>query len=529
MTAPMAASRAAQTAVRMTSRGAARLSVQLARGVAHGVALSVAALVVALVAGCAQPPKTTLPDVPMATSFKEARGPWVEAGASAAAPIALDGWWKSYGDPELDALQQRLVEHSPDLASALARYQQARAATDSLRSAQSPTLNSSLNGQRDRQSERRPLRVLGPTSPDWYNSATLGLDLSYEVDLWGRISQQVRAGLASERAAAADLAAARLALQAQLADSLLQLRGIDRDNALLADAEEAYTRAFDLISRRHQAGIASGLDQARAEGQLESARSQRKQSQAQRAVLEHAIAALVGANASSFRIEPAASLELAMPVVPTGLPSTLLERRPDIAAAQQRVVAATATLGVAKTAFFPSVMLSAQGGFQSSDFGRFLEAPNLFWAIGPTLAYNLFDGGRRKAEDARAAAALDESAQRYRGTVLAAFQQVEDQLVLLDRYGEALEAENKSVDAAERSLALATNRYRAGAAAYLEVVTSQTAGLQARRSAVDLATRQRRATVALVRALGGGWQQPVEMKTDAGASEAFAVTRNGNP
>ncbi|WP_431260588.1 efflux transporter outer membrane subunit [Roseateles chitinivorans] len=486
-------------------------------GAVRGVTLAIGALTAALIAGCAQPPKTVLPEVPMTTGFKEARGPWVEAGSSSstATPIAFDGWWRGYGDPELDALQQRLVENSPDLASALARYQQAKAATDSLRSAQSPTLNSTLNGQRDRQSERRPLRVLGPTSPDWYNSATLGLDLSYEVDLWGRISQQVRAGLASERAAAADLAAARLALQAQLADSLLQLRGLDRDNALLADAEEAYTRAFDLISRRHQAGIASGLDQARAEGQLESARSQRRQSQAQRAVLEHAIAALVGANASSFRIEPAASLDLAMPVVPPGLPSTLLERRPDIAAAQQRVVAATATLGVAKTAFFPSVVLSAQGGFQSSDFGRFLEAPNLFWAIGPTLAYNLFDGGRRKAEEARASAALDESAQRYRGTVLAAFQQVEDQLVLLDRYGEALESENKSVDAAERSLALATNRYRAGAAAYLEVVTSQTAGLQARRSAVDLATRQRRATVALVRALGGGWQQPVEMKADA--------------
>jgi NodT family efflux transporter outer membrane factor (OMF) lipoprotein len=487
----------------MTARQSTRLSAPIVRGVALAV--------VALIAGCAQPPKTVLPDVPMATAFKEARGPWVEAGASVAAPIAIDGWWKAYRDPELDALQQRLVENSPDLASALARYQQAKAATDSLRSAQSPTLNSSLNGQRDRQSERRPLRVVGPTSPDWYNSATLGLDLSYEVDLWGRISQQVRAGLASERAAAADLATARLALQAQLADSLLQLRGLDRDNALLADAEEAYSRAFDLISRRHQAGIASGLDQARAEGQLESARSQRRQSQAQRAVLEHAIAALVGANASSFRIEPAASSDLAMPVVPPGLPSTLLERRPDIAAAQQRVVAATATLGVAKTAFFPSVVLSAQGGFQSSDFGRFLEAPNLFWAIGPTLAYNLFDGGRRKAEEARAAAALDESAQRYRGTVLAAFQQVEDQLVLLDRYGEALESENKSVDAAERSLALATNRYRAGAAAYLEVVTSQTAGLQARRSAVDLATRQRRATVALVRALGGGWNEPAAL------------------
>ncbi|MDH0867643.1 efflux transporter outer membrane subunit [Mitsuaria sp. GD03876] len=475
----------------------------------------VALALAALVAGCAQAPKEQLPEVPMASAFKEARGPWVEAGASTAAPIALDGWWQVYGDAELDALQQRLVENSPDLASALARYQQARAATDTLRAAQSPTLNTSLNGQRDRQSEKRPLRVLGPTSPDWYNSATLGLDLSYEVDLWGRVSQQVRAGVASERAAAADLAAARLALQAQLADSMLQLRGLDRDNALLADAEEAYARAFDLISRRHDAGIASGLDQARAEGQLESARSQRRQSQAQRAVLEHAIAALVGANASTFRIEPSTARDLAMPVVPPGLPSTLLERRPDIAAARQRVVAATATLGAAKTAFFPSVVLSAQGGFQSSDFGRFIEAPNLFWAIGPTLALNLLDGGRRKAEEARATAALDESAQRYRGTVLAAFQQVEDQLVLLDRYGEALEAEKKSVDAAERSLALATNRYRAGAAAYLEVVTSQTAGLQARRSAVDLATRQRRATVALVRALGGGWRETAEMKADA--------------
>ena len=463
-----------------------------------------AATTVALVAGCAGAPKVQLPEVPAAPAFKEARGPWVEASTSNSPAIVFDGWWKAYGDPELDALQQRLVDNSPDLASALARYQQARAATDTLRAAQTPTVNSSLNVQRDRQSERRPLRVLGPTSPDWYNSATLGLDVSYEVDLWGRISQQVAAGLASEHAAQADLAAARLALQAQLADAMLALRGLDRDDELLADAEQAYARAFDLIDRRHKAGIASGLDQARAEGQLESARSQHRQSQAQRAVLEHAIAALVGANPSTFSIAPA-KVELAMPVVPTGLPSTLLERRPDIVAARERVVAATATLGVARTAYFPSVVLGGQGGFQTADLGRFVEAPNLFWAIGPTLAFNLFDGGRRKAEEARAKASLDEVSERYRGTVLTAFQQVEDQLVLLDRYGEALEAERKSVDAAERSLALATNRYRAGAAAYLEVVTSQTAGLQARRSAVDLATRQRRATVALVRALGGGW------------------------
>ncbi|SEL70245.1 efflux transporter, outer membrane factor (OMF) lipoprotein, NodT family [Roseateles sp. YR242] len=491
---------------RMPSRPAPQVSRSLRLTAAAVVA------VCAAFTGCAQAPKLELPVVPQAQAFKETGGsPWV--AASSEATLAWDGWWKAYGDAELDALEQRLIDNSPDLASALARYDQARAATDSLRSAQSPTVNTSLNVQRDRQSERRPLRVLGPTSPDWYNSATLGLDASYELDLWGRVRQLVAGGVAAEAAARADLAAARLQLQAQLADSLVALRGLDQDDELLRDAEEAYGRALDLIERRHKAGIASGLDLARAQGQLEAAKSQRKQSQAQRAVMEHAIAALVGANASAFSIEPKA-VALVVPVVPTGVPSTLLQRRPDIAAAQQRVAAATASLGVARTAYYPSFTLSGQGGFQTSDLAHFVEAPNLFWAIGPTLAFNLFDGGKRKADEARAEAALEETAQKYRGTVLTAFQQVEDQLALLDRYGQALESERANVAAADRSLALATNRYKAGAAGYLEVVTSQTAGLTARRTAADLATRQRRASVQLVRALGGGWD-PAQASTQA--------------
>lgn len=473
----------------------------------HRMAAAVLVLMGGLT-GCAQAPRIEIPAMDPAPAFKEARdgdAPWITA--SAETPLTWDGWWNAYGDADLDRLEQQLIANSPDLGAALARYDQARAATETLRAAQSPTVNSSLNATRNRQSERRPLRVLGPTSPDWYNSATLGLDASFELDLWGRVRQQVAAGVATEAAAQADLAAARLQLQAQLADSVMALRGLDRDDALLKEAEEAYGRALDLVQRRHQAGISSGLDLARAQGQLEAARSQRQQSQAQRAVLEHAIAALVGANASAFEMKPRTE-ELQTPVVPVGIPSTLLQRRPDIASAQRRVEAATATLGVARTAYYPSFVLGGQGGFQTSDLSRFIEAPNLFWALGPSITFNLFDGGRRKAEEARVKAALEETTQRYRSTVLAAFQQVEDQLALLDRYGQALENERANVAAADRSLALATNRYKAGAANYLEVVTSQTAGLTAKRSANDLATRQRRASIQLIRALGGGWQPP---------------------
>jgi NodT family efflux transporter outer membrane factor (OMF) lipoprotein len=409
-----------------------------------------------------------------------------------------------YGDPQLNALEEQLLANSPDVSAALARYQQARASTDQVRAVQYPTLTASGNLQRNQQSQARPLRVLGPTSPDQYGSYTLGVDLEYEFDLWGRVSNQVAASNYALQGAQTDLESARLSLQAQLADTYIALRGLDRDAALLTRTVDNYNKALDLTNTRHNAGIASGLDVARAQSQLESSRSQLQQTGAQRAVLEHAIAALVGKSASSFALEPQ-SIELTLPQVPLGVPSTLLQRRPDISGAQRRMVAANASIGVANAAFFPTVTLSALAGYQTSDIDNFLRAPNLYWAIGPSLFLTLFDAGRRQAEIDRVQAVLDESAARYRSVVLGAFQQVEDNLALLNRYRAASESEQAATIAAQKALELATNRYREGSANYLEVVAAQSAALQSQRSALELSTRQRRASVQLIKALGGGW------------------------
>jgi NodT family efflux transporter outer membrane factor (OMF) lipoprotein len=440
-------------------------------------------------AACAQAPVQPPPAVPLADSFRDIPAGWADANASA--PLLPAEWWTMYRDPQLNQLEQQLIANSPDLASALARYKQAQAATGVLRAAESPTLGASLNGQRLRQSDLKPLR--GATSPAEYNSGTLQFDLGYEVDLWGRISQQVSAGVAQERAANADLAAARLSLQIQLADTLLALRGADADIKLLRETEAAYQRQAELVTQRHDGGTASGLDLARAQTQVESTRSLLRQRQAQRSVQEHAIAALVGASASSFKLEPAdTGASFTAPVVPVG-------------AAALRVAAASDQLGVARTALFPSLTLGASAGIQSSDFGRFAQASNLFWAVGPTLAVSLLDGGRRKAQIAGAEAALDEAGQRYRSVVLTAFQQVEDQLTLLNNYNEAAQSDHRAAEAAGRALDLAKKRYDQGAASYLEVVTAQTAYLQSRRSELDLTTRYRQAGVQLVKAIGGGW------------------------
>lgn len=459
-------------------------------------------LMIAVLAGCAQAPLATPPQVTPTDAFAGAGSN--AAPCTVAAPLQDRAWWRQFQDPVLDALQQQLIANSPDLASALARYQQARAATDTLRAAESPTLGASLNVQRDRQSDLRPLR--GATSPSIYASGTLGLELQYEVDLWGRVRQQVRSGVALERAAGADLDAARLSLQTRLAESVFAARGIDAEISVLRDTEIAYLREQDLIALRHEGGLSSGLDQARAESQVETSRSQLRQLEAQRAVLAHAIAALVGTNPSSFSLPPVTAAALT-PSVPAGLPSQLLTRRPDIAAARLRVASASERVGVARTAFFPSLMLGASSGFQTSDLGRFTSMPNLYWALGPTLAMSLFDGGRRNAQIASEEAALEDAGQRYRGVVLSAFQQVEDQLAMLQRYGEAAQSEARAARAAQRAVALAEQRYQQGAASYLEVITAQTAYLQARRSEVTMSTRQRQAAVQLVAALGGGWSQ----------------------
>jgi NodT family efflux transporter outer membrane factor (OMF) lipoprotein len=465
--------------------------------------VSIALLLVAVGAasGCSLAPPLALPEVPIAASYKE-QAPWTQA--SPADRLPRDAWWTLYSDARLDELQHQLIANSPDLAAALARYNQAKAFSDQVHAGLFPSIFLNGDGQRARQSESAP--PTGSAQPRFYNSYSLGVEADYELDLWGRVRNNVAAGDLSAQAAAADLESARLSLQAQLADNYITLRGLDRQAALLEDTVTAYDRALALTRQRHDAGIVSGLDVARARTQLDIARSQRAQNLAQRAIVEHAIASLVGESPSEFTIVPQ-DKELQVPELPAAVPADLLQRRPDIAAAQRRTASANASVGVARAAYFPSVTLSGTYGYRSNTSADWLTAPNAAWSIGPGLLLELFDGGRRKAEVAQARAALDEAGALYRGVVLNAFQQVEDNLALLHHYGIASEAERSAVTSAQQSLDFAMDRYREGAVSYLEVVQSQTTMLTAEQEALDLDTRQLRASIGLIRALGGGWIQ----------------------
>lgn len=461
---------------------------------AGGLAMAVAS------SGCSFAPKLELPEVALAAAYKEPV-PWSEAAPADRLP--RDSWWRPYGDEELNRLQARLIEHSPDLQAALARYQQARAYADQLRSGLFPSFALRADGARARQSETSP--PAGQSSPRYYNAYGAGVEATYEVDLWGRVRNDVSAGRFEASAAAADLESARLSLQAQLADYYIALHGVDREAALLADTVTAYDRALALTKERHEAGIVSGLDVARAQTQLDTARSQSSQSLAERAMLEHAIAVLVGEPPSQFVLSPR-SVPLQLPEIPRDVPTHLLQRRPDIAAAQRRTAAANASVGVVRAAYFPSITLNGVYGFESNRSSDWLTAPNAAWSVGPTILLELFDAGRRRARVEQARAVLDEAGAVYRGVVLGAFQEVEDSLALLHHYGNAAESERAAVTSARRSLDFAMNRYREGAVSYLEVVQSQTTALTAQRAALDLETRQLRASVALIRALGGGWE-----------------------
>jgi NodT family efflux transporter outer membrane factor (OMF) lipoprotein len=466
-----------------------------------------------LLGACSLAPPLKTPDIPTADVYKEA-GPWTQAQPADRLP--RDSWWMLYDNAQLDELQQRLIAGNPTLAAALANYAQARALADQARAGMFPTFGLSAGIERDRESLHYPLR--GPTTPTDYNNHTVGGSVSYELDLWGQIRNEVAAGEANAAASAADLENARLSLIAQLLEDYIQLRSLDRDSAILDETVAAYTRALGLTEQRHDAGIAPGLDVSQAQTQLSAARSQAAQTLAQRALMEHAIAALLGVSASTFSIKPEI-VAINLPAIPTGVPSTLLERRPDIAAAQRRMIAANANIGVARAAYFPTLTLGAQAGFQSSAFSNWLSAPSSFWAIGPNALLSVFDGGLRRAQVAQARAEFDASAANYRSTVVSAFEQVEDSLANLNHYHDAAVQEKAAVDAAQRTLDFSLALYKQGATDYLTVVTSQTALLQNQLEALNLDTLQLSASVDLIRALGGGWE---------GAAPA-AVAKNASP
>ena len=464
------------------------------RGVAPVLCLAAA------LAGCTQAPAYHPPAIAAPVAFRET-GPWVPAAPSA--PADGQKWWLALGDPVLDDLEARIATDNPSLAEAVGRYDAARATLGEARSALYPTIGLGANISANRQSANRPLR--GANQPDLYGADTVGGGASYDIDLWGRVRDSVSAGRASAEASADEVAAMRLGLQAELAREYIALRGLDRERQLLARTVDAYAKADAMTGQRYAGGIADGIDTGRSGTQLADAQAQLADVENARALVQHAIASLVGTPASGFSL--AAADGALAPPPPATVPSTLLQRRPDIAATERRMFAENRKIGVAKAAFFPALGLGGAGGYQSTALAGLLASPNLFWSVGPSLAVSLFDGGRRRAGVRAAQAEWEQASAHYRATALAAFQQVEDALSRLHHLGDEQAAEDRAVAAATQAASLSYNRYVKGAASYLDVVTAQTAELAARRRALQMETARLQANVALVEALGGGWRE----------------------
>lgn len=456
-----------------------------------------AVLMILSLSGCSMAPGYHAPQTAAPASFKEIEG-W-----SVAVPRDAEGrgdWWLAFDDPVLADLEQRAAKVSPTLAAALARYDAARAAARAQEADLYPQADVNAQASRERLSAGRPLSTGGARRYDDY---VVGGSIAYELDLWGRIRDQVRAAGAEAQASQADLASARLALQASVADAYFRLRGLDAQAGLLDQSVAAFSRAYDLTGRRHKGGIASGIDVNRARTVLGNARAQAAGVANQRAATEHEIAALVGELASDFRL-PAEVGPLDPPGMPMATPSEMLQRRPDVAAAERRVFAANARIGAARAAFFPSLTLGAAGGWETTS-GSLISTPNSFWALGPLSGLlTVFDGGRRAAQVKISRAEYEEVTADYRGTVLAAFRQVEDAIAAIRTLSDAAVAQKEAADAAERTRDIAMARYRDGASDYLEVVTAQTDALDAQRAYLSVQTQRMQASIALVRALGGG-------------------------
>ena len=468
-------------------------------------------LIIAMIAGaatmlaaCTLGPNYARPGVETPAAYKEAQG-WKTAEPRDNEPRG--NWWTVFNDPQLDALLSQVEVSNQTIKAAEARVREARALTQQAQAAYFPIVTANASATRGggrAGTGSNANTATGSNQSGPRNSFNAALDVNWELDLWGRVRRTVEAGEATAQASVADLEAAKLSAQAQLAEDYFLLRAQDAQIRLLADTVEAYQKSLQLTSNQYAVGVVGRADVAQAETQVKSTQAQALDAGVQRAQLEHAIAVLLGKAPADFSIaaEPVA---LTFPAIPPGLPSELLERRPDIAAAERRAAATNAQVGVAEAAFFPSLTLSATGGFQSSVLSQLFSLPSRYWSLGPALAQTVFDAGLRRAQSAEAMATYDDNVATYRQTVLTGFQEVEDNLAALRILEQEAAVQDDAVKSARESLTITLNQYRAGTANYLAVVIAQTTALSNERAALTILGRRLSASVTLIKALGGSW------------------------
>ena len=452
--------------------------------------------------GCAVGPKYKTPVTPAPPTYKE-MGNWKTAQPS---DQNLGGnWWEIFQDTQLNSLEQQVNVSNQNLKAAVAQYQESRAALRYVRADYYPTLTASPSATRQQYSNNRPPRSStfdGLT----FNDFVLPLNLSYQVNAWGRVSKNVESYREQAQASAADLAVINLSLHATLAVDYFAARTLDAEEKLLTDTVAQYQQAFQLNEDRYEGGLASEVEVEQARTILETTRAQMVDVGVARSQYEHAVAILIGKPPAEFTPAPL-PLTTPPPAIPVGIPSELLERRPDIAAAERHVASANAQVGLAKTAYYPSLSLFGTGGFESGSITTLLQGPSALWSVGASSFMTIFDVGRRRALNDEAKTSYDSTVANYRQTVLTAFQQVEDNLAALRILEQEAGVQAVAVQAAQRSLDLSNTRYDGGVTSYLEVITAQNAALADEVTAVNILGRRMASAVLLIQALGGGWDR----------------------
>jgi NodT family efflux transporter outer membrane factor (OMF) lipoprotein len=460
----------------------------------------VTAVAILSLVGCAVGPKYKTPTVPVPPAYKEV-GNWKTAQPS---DQKLGGnWWEIFNDAQLNALEQQINVSNQNLKAAAAQYQQARAALRYSRADYYPTVDTAPSASRNRFSANRPGSIArGATLNDF----VLPVDISYQANAWGRVSRNVESFREQAQASAADLAVVNLSMHSDLAIDYFAARTLDAEEKLLQNTVAQYQQALQLNEDRYKGGLASEVEVEQARTILETTRAQLVDVGVARSQFEHAAAVLVGELPAGFSLPPL-PLTTPPPSIPVGLPSDLLERRPDIAAAERRVASANAQIGLAKTAYYPLVNIAASGGFESGTITTLIQGPSALWSVGASALYTIFDGGRRHSANDEAQASYDSVVASYRQTVLNAFQQVEDNLAALRVLENEAGVQATAVQAAQRSLDLSNTRYEGGVTSYLEVITAQNAALSDEVTAVNILGRRMASAVLLIQALGGGWDR----------------------